>query len=119
MRVVSGFVVTPYVGLIPNNYKFTKDINEVSEIFQVPLKHFLDYSNHITIEVERKSHTHHIHYMPYKDYNIWGATASMLKDLAIHLSSTPLNLIKANVSQAEGRLAKNSGVSYLSTLLLS
>ncbi|WP_426360470.1 CoA pyrophosphatase [Pseudocolwellia sp. HL-MZ19] len=85
-EIVSGFVVTPYVGLIPNNYEFTKDINEVSEIFQVPLKHFLDYSNHITLKVERKSHTHNIHFMPYKEYNIWGATASMLKDLAIHLS---------------------------------
>ncbi|XPF94499.1 CoA pyrophosphatase [Colwellia sp. RE-S-Sl-9] len=85
-QVISGFIVTPYIAFIPNDYEFIKDTNEVSDIFQVPLKYFLDTSNHIAINVQRKSFSHNVHFMPYKQHNIWGATASMLKDLAIHLS---------------------------------
>lgn len=84
-QVISGFEVTPYIGLIPNDYKFIKDTNEVSEIFQVPLKHFLDDKNHFAVHIKRKGLSHNVHYMPYKHYNIWGATASMLKDLVAHL----------------------------------
>lgn len=85
-QVLSGFEVTPYIGLIPNNYQFIKDTNEVSEIFQVPLQHFLDNKNHFSIHVKRQGIPHKVHYMPYKHYNIWGATASMIKDLVVHLS---------------------------------
>lgn len=85
-QVASGFVVTPYIGFIPNNYQFIKDPNEVSEIFQVPLKHFLNNANHTSINIQREKNLQKIHYIPYKDYNIWGATASMLKDLAIHIN---------------------------------
>jgi len=84
-QVISGFIVTPIIGFIPNNYQFIKDTNEVSEIFEVPLSHFLEPSNHISLKVQRKGFAHHVHFMPYKNYNIWGATASMLKDLALHL----------------------------------
>ena len=84
-QVISGFVVTPIIAFIPNNYIFTKDTNEVSEIFQVPLAYFLNTSNHISFKVQRKGFSHNVHFMPYKNYNIWGATASMLKDLVVHL----------------------------------
>lgn len=84
-QVISGFEVTPIVAFIPNNYNYTQDDNEVSEIFQVPLQHFIDNKNHISIQVNRKHISNKIHFIPYRHYNIWGATASMLKDLAAHL----------------------------------
>ena len=59
--------------------------NEVSEIFQVPLQHFLQPENHHTLSVNFKGKPHNVTFMPYKTYNIWGATAAMLKDLAEHL----------------------------------
>ena len=85
-QVISGFEVTPIIAFIPNNYTFTQDDNEVSEIFQVPLQHFLESKNHISVNVQRKGFSHKVHFMPYKHYNIWGATASMLKDLVVHLT---------------------------------
>lgn len=85
-QVISGFVVTPYVGFIPHNFNYIKDKNEVSEIFQVPLTHFLNDDNHIAIPIQRKDYSHNVHFMPYQNYNIWGATAAMLKDLAIHIN---------------------------------
>jgi hypothetical protein len=30
---------------------------------------------------------HQVHFMPYQNVNIWGATAAMLKDLAAHLAN--------------------------------
>jgi len=85
-QVISGFEVTPIIAFIPDNYIFTQDDNEVSEIFQVPLQHFLAPENHISFSVKRKGYSHSVHFMPYKQYNIWGATASMIKDLVNHLS---------------------------------
>jgi 8-oxo-dGTP pyrophosphatase MutT (NUDIX family) len=84
-QVISGFEVTPIIAFIPYNYTYAQDDNEVSEIFQVPLQHFLDPKNHISFKVRRKGFSHKVHFMPYKHYNIWGATASMIKDLVIHL----------------------------------
>jgi len=34
----------------------------------------------------QRGRSHQVHFMPYKNYNIWGATAAMLNDLALHLS---------------------------------
>lgn len=84
-QVISGFEVTPIIAFVPNNYEYKQDDNEVSEIFQVPLQHFLDPKNHVSFNVKRKGFSHKVHFMPYKHYNIWGATASMLKDLVVHL----------------------------------
>lgn len=85
-QTISGFIVTPIVAFVPKDQIFTKDENEVSEIFQVPLKHFLQPKNQHTITVQVKGVSQLINFMPYKQYNIWGATASMLKDLALHLT---------------------------------
>jgi len=85
-HVSSGFVVKTYIAFIPPNLTYIKDSNEVSEIFQVPLHFFLDSLNHISINVLRENRTQQVHYMPYKHYKIWGATALMIKDLVSHLS---------------------------------
>lgn len=84
-QVTSGFEVTPIIALIPKDFTYIKDENEVSEIFQVPLQHFMNDQNHISISVKRQNLSHKIHFIPYKHYNIWGATASMLKDFVAHL----------------------------------
>jgi len=85
-ETISGYHVTPIIGLIENNQAYDKDENEVAEIFQVPLTHFLTPENHHTVVVSRNGNNHNIHFMPYQQHNIWGATASMLKDLVNHLA---------------------------------
>ena len=84
-QTISGYLVTPIIALIPNNQTYTKDENEVSEIFQVPLQHFLEIKNH-QLTVYHQGKPHQVPFMPYNQYNIWGATAAMLKDLARHLT---------------------------------
>ena len=84
-QTISGYIVTPVIGFVPGDLNYRADDNEVAEIFQVPLQHFLNSHNHRSVEATFKGHQHQVHFMPYQNYNIWGATAAMLKDLAEHL----------------------------------
>jgi len=84
-EVISGYQVTPIVAVVESTQYLKKDVNEVDEIFQVPLKHFLQPENHRAIISYRKGHHHNVHFFPYKHYNIWGATAAMIKDLVEHI----------------------------------
>jgi 8-oxo-dGTP pyrophosphatase MutT (NUDIX family) len=78
---VTGYRVTPVVGLVSPPLDLRPDTFEVAEIFEVPLAIFLDPANHqrnrvITEGVERQYYA-----MPYGPYYIWGATAGMLMNL--------------------------------------
>ena len=84
-QTISGYIVTPIIAFIPCEQSFILDDNEVAEIFQVPLHHFLNNKNHHFVNVLQKEIQHKVHFMPYQHYNIWGATAAMLKDLIAHL----------------------------------
>lgn len=80
-EIISGYQVTPIVAIINSVQTFVKDKNEVDEIFHVPLQHFLQDDNHHIIDSYRHGRHHNVHFYPYRHYNIWGATAAMMKDL--------------------------------------
>ena len=84
-EIISGYQVTPVVAIIDAQQRYQQDDNEVSEIFQVPLQHFLQEESHHCIRAFRNGRHHNVHFFPYKQYNIWGATAAMLKDLIEHI----------------------------------
>lgn len=84
-EVISGYQVTPIIAIINAQQNYQADKNEVAEIFQVPLQHFLQADNHHSLTVFRQERQHKVHFFPYKHYNIWGATAAMLKDLIDHI----------------------------------
>ena len=85
-EIISGYQVTPIVALIDSGQVYQKDINEVDEIFHVPLQHFLLDENHHSIDSYRNGRLHNVHFYPYRHYNIWGATAAMMKDLVLNNS---------------------------------
>jgi len=85
-QTISGFIVTPMIAIVSEYKDYVIDQNEVAEVFYVPLQHFLNQKNHQSIILEHKGKPHPVTFMPYKHYNIWGATAAMLKDLSNHLS---------------------------------
>ena len=77
----SGFRISPVVGWLEPPLELELDPFEVSSVFEVPLAHVLDPSNHL-----RRSYYfggRHRHYlaMPYAGRYIWGATAGMLYSL--------------------------------------
>jgi 8-oxo-dGTP pyrophosphatase MutT (NUDIX family) len=84
---VTGYRVTPVVGLIYPPLELKPDDFEVAEIFEVPLSFLLDPSNHQRNSVVHLGRRRLYYAMPYGQYYIWGATAGMLMNLYGFLSA--------------------------------
>lgn len=80
-ETLTGYTITPIVGFI-NTTTFTLDKNEVAEVFTLPLKHFYQAQHYVDVPVLRKGKTQMVNFIAYKEYKIWGATATILKALA-------------------------------------
>ena len=76
--IPTGFRVTPIVGWIEPPVSFDPDPFEVAEVFEVPLEHFLDPSNHQRHSDVVNGRRRNYYAMPYQQRHIWGATAGML-----------------------------------------
>ena len=89
--VISGFRVTPVVGLVRTGFELVLDPTEVAGTFEVPLRHILDPSTHARrwrrigeVDVETLD-------LPWGSFNIWGATAAMLLTLREVLGGAPIH----------------------------
>ena len=78
---VTGYRVTPVVGLVSSPPTLSLDAFEVAEAFEVPLAFFLDPGNHQRNTLQYQGRTRHYYAMPYEQRYIWGATAGMLMNL--------------------------------------
>ena len=79
--VLTGFWVTPVVGFVRPGFVLQLDTREVAGVFEVPLTHILDPTNHQARERRIGESSVQVHDIPYGDRNIWGATAGMLMAL--------------------------------------
>ncbi|WP_227544759.1 CoA pyrophosphatase [Sapientia aquatica] len=79
----TGYRVTPVVAALVSSPSLQSEINEVAEIFEVPLAFLMDGSNHqLRSAIFPKQGARRSFYsIPYNDYFIWGATAGMLRNL--------------------------------------
>lgn len=81
-ETVTGFAVTPFVGLIRGPFDPIPEAGEVEEVFTVPLSHVLTPAR-FAIERRRWMGVWRRYYaVPYGPYYIWGATARILRGLA-------------------------------------
>jgi len=80
-RTGTGFQILPIVGIVTPGFELTPNAHEVEEIFEVPLAFLMDPANHQLKSGGYNGVTRHYFAMPYRDYNIWGATAGMLVNL--------------------------------------
>lgn len=78
MLTVTGYAVTPVVGLVQSNVSLTLDESEVQHAFEVPLSFLLDESNQQFSERELHGVTVPIVEFNYSEQRIWGATANIL-----------------------------------------
>lgn len=78
---VTGYRVTPVVGLVSPPPALRLDAFEVAEAFEVPLAFFLNPGNHQRNTLQYQGRTRHYYAMPYEQRYIWGATAGMLMNL--------------------------------------
>jgi 8-oxo-dGTP pyrophosphatase MutT (NUDIX family) len=86
----TGFVVTPVVALVRPGFALQPDPNEVAEVFEVPLAFLMDPGNHRRHAIEWAGASREFWSIPWsgndgngqtRHYFIWGATASMLRNL--------------------------------------
>lgn len=85
-RTVTGFAVTPVLGLIRGDFTPVPEAGEVDEIFEVPLAHVAALDRY---RVERRlwrGGWRSYWVVPYGPWYIWGATARILRGLALRLA---------------------------------
>lgn len=81
-ETVTGFSMTPVLGLVRDDFVPVPEAGEVEEVFTVPLTHVLNPAN-FAIERRRwRGEWRQYYACPYGPYYIWGATARILRGLA-------------------------------------
>lgn len=79
MPTITGYAVTPVVGVIQGPTKLSIDRTEVEYAFEVPLEFLLDPDNDRLVEREFEGRTVTMMELHYEGQRIWGATAMMLQ----------------------------------------
>lgn len=87
-RTVTGFDVTPVVGVVAPDLPFAPEEREVAEVFEVPLSFLLDHANHVRTQAEWQGTQRHYYEIAWGDRRIWGATAAILVNLSRRLQWT-------------------------------
>ncbi len=88
----TGFRVTPFVGLVHPAFRPITDDGEVAEVFEAPFDFVMNPAN-IQIRTgfwrgkERSTYA-----IPWNGYDIWGATAGMLKALSDRIDAVRAEL---------------------------
>lgn len=84
-ETVTGFQITPILGLITVDFDPKPEVGEVEEVFTVPLNHVLDPANYWVESRLWRGELRRYYAVPYGPYYIWGATARILRGLAERL----------------------------------
>jgi len=84
-ETVTGFCVTPVLGLVQRTFSPIPEVGEVDEAFTVPFEHVADPANYLIESRYFRGVQRRFQVVPYGPYYIWGATARMLSGLAERL----------------------------------
>jgi 8-oxo-dGTP pyrophosphatase MutT (NUDIX family) len=87
-RTVTGFIVTPVIGVIPPGLPLHPHEQEVADWFEAPLAHLLDASNHQLQTAVFAGRERRYWQIDWNGRRIWGATAAMLINLSRRLQWT-------------------------------
>lgn len=85
-RTVTGFVVTPVLGVVPADIPLVPSEAEVASVFEVPLDFLIDPANHVEASADWRGRTRHFYEICWQDRRIWGATAAMIVNLSRQLA---------------------------------
>ncbi len=87
-RTVTGYDVTPVVGVVPPGLTFIPAEAEVADVFEVPLGFLLDHANHSEAHATYQGRDRRYYEIMWGDRRIWGATAAMIVNLSRRLRWT-------------------------------
>ena len=78
---ITGYQVTPVVGLVTPGHNYQVDEFEVADIFEVPLSFLMNPHHHEHRLWQSPDGERRFYAMPYENKFIWGATAGILRNL--------------------------------------
>ena len=84
-RTVTGYVVTPVVGVIPPDLPLEPHEGEVADLFEAPLGYVLDAANQQRQTALFQGRERHYYEIVWNERRIWGATAGMIVNLSRRL----------------------------------
>jgi 8-oxo-dGTP pyrophosphatase MutT (NUDIX family) len=76
----SNFLVTPWLACLAEPPTLSPQVDEVAEVFELPLAALLDESNFARIEIQRGGLRYSAPCIRYAQYCIWGATSMILAE---------------------------------------
>jgi 8-oxo-dGTP pyrophosphatase MutT (NUDIX family) len=88
-RTVTGFEVTPVIGVVPPGLSLVPHAAEVEAIFEAPLAYLLDPQHQIVRTVDWRGRARCYYEIQWQDRRIWGATAAMIVNLSRRLALAP------------------------------
>ena len=84
-RTITGFDVTPVIGVLPPGLALQADPGEVADMFEVPLRYLLDPARHAVQTIEIDGEDRRYYEILWQGRRIWGATAAMIVNLSRRL----------------------------------
>ena len=84
-RTITGFEVTPVVGILPPDLALKAHPGEVAAIFEVPLDYLLDPAHQNVRSLEWRGRERFYYEIEWQGRRIWGATAAMIVNLSRRL----------------------------------
>lgn len=85
-RTITGYQVTPVVGVVAPDLQLRPQPSEVAAIFEAPLAYLLDPKHQIVRTVDRQGSKRSFYEIEWQDQRIWGATAAMIVNLGRRLA---------------------------------
>jgi len=87
-RTVTGFEVTPVVGIVPPDLLLLPHPGEVAALFEAPLHYLLDPAHQRERSAIWRGRERHYYEIDYEGRRIWGATAAMIVNLGRRMELT-------------------------------
>ena len=84
-RTVTGFVVTPVIGVVTPDLPLEPHEHEVADLFEAPLAFLLDPANQLRRSALFQGQQRHYYEILWNGRRIWGATAAMIVNLSRRL----------------------------------
>jgi len=89
-----GILVTPYVGVIPQEHAFVANPAEIESIFKVPIEFFLEDRRERTDPLNFLNHTFYVPCYRWDRYQIWGLSAVVLVDFLNAVYDAGIDLLE-------------------------
>jgi 8-oxo-dGTP pyrophosphatase MutT (NUDIX family) len=87
-QTITGFEVTPVVGVLPPGLDLCPYPGEVADMFEAPLRFLLDPTRHVIRTAMFRGKERRFYEIDWEGRRIWGATAAMIVNLSRRLALT-------------------------------